>query len=107
MPAFYIVLALALLAVVLFAWILHQAREVLQRWADANGYELIYREPKVLFKGPLTDWSRALHMAYRVEVRDREDRRRWGWVSCGAWLTDVPAEKVEVVWDEEPPRTHA
>ena len=69
-------------------------------WAKENGWEFVRKERRRVFRGPFF-WSGKNARVYRIEVRDRADRERAGWLSCRSLFPWGPP-RLEVRWDEEP-----
>jgi hypothetical protein len=69
------------------------------RWCKRQGYELVEFRGARFFEGPGA-WLRSENQAaYRVQVRDRQDQTRSGYVVFGSnWLPW--SRQVRVEWDE-------
>ena len=77
-----------------------RSRQLVQKWAAENGYELLSAQYSMFFKGPYF-WSSRSQAVYRVQVRDREGRLRSGWVRCGGWFAGMLSDRVEGVLEGE------
>ena len=72
---------------------------ILDRWAKANGFEVVSQERCWFFKGPFFWTGTRGQEVYRVTVRDGEGRTRSGYVRCGGYWLGVLSEHAEVRWD--------
>jgi hypothetical protein len=79
---------------------MRRARDLLEGWAEENGYEILESEHRFFRKGPYI-WSGRGQVVYRVWVRDSAGVERLGWVRCGSWFAGVLSDKVESRWDGE------
>ncbi len=88
-------------------WEAHRSGEMISRWADAHGYEVIEKKAPIINLGPFRWENPRGRTFYHVTVRDSEGQTRAGWVSCGAEWLGLFSDKVEVRWDagEPPPAT--
>lgn len=93
--------AFAVVAVASMAWHLNRSRNILQQWADKNGYQLIEAKYAYFFKGPFFWTSSKNQSVYRVQVRDETGGIRNGWVRCGSWLWGDWSNQTQVRWDDE------
>jgi hypothetical protein len=85
------VILLAVLALIVRSLQLSAAKTILNRWAKANGYEIVAKELRILRVGPF--WLKTRHHeVYYVTIRTPEGQTRRGWVCCG-WSAVVR-------WDE-------
>ncbi len=96
MDYFFHILILALVG--LCIWNAYRSRFVLEQWAKAHEFEILYRKFRFFDRGPFL--STGMHNVYYVRVRDREGNERSGWFKCGEyWTGDMPG-KVEVKWKD-------
>src|SRR5689334_21897737 len=78
------------------------APAALSRWSREHGFEIEQQGTPVIPGGPYMWTAGPFRRVYRVTVRDRDGRRRRGWVRLGTnlWpssaVDDCP---VEVQWD--------
>jgi hypothetical protein len=77
-----------------------RSNSLLQAWADENGYTILRREYRVLFKGPYTWTSRRGQTVCRVAVQDKAGHVLGGWVRCGGRWLGLLSPEVDVRWDE-------
>ena len=75
-----------ILAVLMTAWHFSRAREILTRWAEENGYEIVSLERCWFWKGPFFFWSSKSQEVHYVTVRTQDGQLRRGWVRCGGWF---------------------
>ena len=90
---------------IIVLWYYHyfrRSRELLARWAEREGYELLHVEHRILGRGPF--WFSAKSQAiYRVVVMDRAGHVRKGFVRLGDWWRGVMADRVEARMDDPDP----
>ena len=72
--------------------------QILFRWADENGYQILDLQPKFIFQGPF-NWSSKNQTIFRVAVEDAEGTQRTGWVRCGSYWGGIFSYKAELKWD--------
>ncbi|MEO6908857.1 MAG: hypothetical protein ABI210_13305 [Abditibacteriaceae bacterium] len=94
-------MAISIIAVLGFAWHLNRSRNILQKWADQNGYQIITAKYAWFFRGPFFLSSSKNQSVYRVLARDAQGRTRSGWVRCGSWLWGDWSNQTSVSWDDE------
>ena len=75
-----------------------RSEQILSKWANENGYQILDLQPKVINRGPffLSSKMQAIH---RIIVQDAEGIQHSGWVKCGNFLQGVFSDEVEVKWD--------
>lgn len=85
-------------------WVLSRVRtrSLVDRWAQENGYAILDQQYRPVNRGPFWMASGGQRVFY-VTVRDREGRRRTGYIRCGDLFLGLLSPQVEVRWDEEPP----
>ena len=101
----YLLLCLSMFALV--GWLLRRhyvkARELLQAWADGNGYKILHatRPLFVPFNVPLG--ATKYQVVYHVAVYDDAVKRiRSAWVRLGTyWTGSMEADAIKVVWEHE------
>jgi hypothetical protein len=96
--AFFVLIAL--FAVGSMIWHSTRSQDILQHWADQNGYRIIEKKYVQFFRGPFFWTSSKGQSVYRVVVEDRTGRRRSGWVRCGSWWLGVWIDQAQVHWDD-------
>jgi hypothetical protein len=95
-----VVLGCLAIFVLTLVWHFSRSHSMLQRWADRNGYHIINRHYRHLFKGPFFWTSSRRQTVYSVTVVDQHGRRRTGWVRCGGWFLGLLSDHVDVRWDD-------
>ena len=100
-------LFVALLVLVSFGlrWQYTRSETLLERWAEENGFTIVDRRLRHLFRGPFTWTTAEGQTVYRVTVVDSSGRERSGWVRCGSFAFGLLSDKVCVRWDEPAPPT--
>jgi hypothetical protein len=88
------------LAVGSIVWYYSRSRSLLERWADASGYEILNSEHRYFFRGPFF-WSTSRGQSvYFVTIRDGDGHVRTGWVRCGGFFLGMLSDNTEVRWDD-------
>ena len=82
-------------------WTFSRARDLLDRWADDNGLEILSAEFRWLRRGPFFWTSSNGQMIYYVVVRTADGHTRRGWVRCGGFFWGLMQDRVEVRWDSQ------
>ena len=88
-------------ACLFLVWYFVRSRSLLQKWAAANGYEILHSECRELRRGPFLRTVSGKPAVYYVRVRSREGRERSGWVLCGSYWGGVLSGKTEVKWEDK------
>jgi hypothetical protein len=83
------------------AWYFVRSRSLLQKWAAANGYEILHSECRELRRGPFAWTVSGKQAVYYVRVRSHEGHERSGWVRCGSFWSGLLSDKTEVKWEDE------
>ena len=98
---FPILLVLVFLAcgVGMTMWTFSRSRELLDRWAEDNGYQILSSEFRWLRRGPFFWTSSKGQMTYYVVIRTADGRTRNGWVRCGGFFWGLLRDKVEERWE--------
>lgn len=82
------------------AWQNSRSRQILEKWAETNGYQLLNCEYQLFNQGPFF-WTTARgQVVYRVTVREAQGRERAGWVRLGSWWWGLWSDQVKVRWDD-------
>jgi hypothetical protein len=99
---FALVCAFTGIAVVIsIRWFYRKSAELLQSWAQKNGYHIIEQEQRSIARGPFF-WSASSSQAvFRVKVQDPSGYPRSGWVRVGNWWSGLLSDEVDVRWDDE------
>ena len=75
-------------------------RQILNRWAAVNNYEILSADYRWIRFGPFF-WTTSKGQAiYYVTVRTPDGQQKQGWVRCGGWIMGVLTNQSEVRWDE-------
>ena len=77
------------------------SRSVLNRWVNANDYELLHSEVRHFRRGPFFFTSSNGQTVYHVKLRTREGVERTGFVRCGSFWLGVVSDVAEARWDDE------
>jgi hypothetical protein len=98
MPVFGVLAVIAFVSLMLW-WHYSRSASLLDQWADQNGYRLVSREYRHLFKGPYFWTSSRGQTVYRIVAEDGHGHQRSGWARCGGWFFGLLSDNVEVRWD--------
>lgn len=95
-------LGVLLFIVVVFflGWQLFRPRQILNRWAQDNNYEILEADYRWFRYGPFFWTTSKGQCVYYVTVRTPDGQERRGWVRCGGWILGVFSDNAEVRWDE-------
>ncbi len=76
-----------------------RGQTLINRWVDFNSYQyhLIQREWRWLRRGPFV-FNPPWHVVYRVELLDRYDQKRVGWVLCGDGRLGAFNDEIIFTW---------
>ena len=97
-PLFFI--PFIIFAVGVLIWLHSRASDILTRWAQENGYEIVSSERCWLWRGPFW-WRSSEHQAvFYVTVKTAGGQIRRGWVRCGDWFLGMFSDQATVQWDE-------
>jgi len=83
---------------------LHQTlkgRDMLDAWADSNGYQIVHRKLCTFFRGPFFGNSSKYQQVFYVAVEGADGSTRTGYVRCGSLCWGVYTDQVDVRWDDE------
>jgi hypothetical protein len=96
------VVAMAVLAAVLWPVGTWYARRTLESWARDEGYQLIAFKTLWFWQGPRA-WRRSEnHADYFAVVENRKGERRMGWVlTTWPWYSLGWGKTIEVRWEDE------
>jgi hypothetical protein len=91
---------LYMLALVFCVWVgkifvSHRSRQILERWANNNDYQILSFEVQ-----PWWLSRRFYHRVYYVVVQTPEGQTKRGWVRCGSLLWGILVDKTDASWDE-------
>ena len=95
----FLILLFVGLGIAGLVWHFSRSRSLLEQWASENGYTILHREYRNLFRGPFFWTSSKTQTVYYVQVRDRDGNVRTGWVRCGSWWLGLMSDKTEVRWE--------
>ncbi len=78
-----------------------RANDLLRRWAEQNGYQIIHSEHRYLHRGPFFWTTSRNQVVMYVQVVDAQGYQRGGYVRLGSWWWGLFSNQVEVRWEEE------
>ena len=102
MHAVQIISVLVLVVLVggmLARWQLKRADEILCRWAQEEGMEVVSAHKRYFRTGPFFFRHGRGQFVFRITVRDQAGVERTGWLRVGGWLAGVMSDKTKVIWD--------
>jgi hypothetical protein len=91
---------IACFVVLSLVWGSSRGGSMLDRWASANGFQILSMESCWFFRGPFFWTSTRGQRIYRVTVRDGEGRTRSGYVRFGGYWLGLMSDRVDVRWDD-------
>ncbi len=94
-----LVIAVACIAVAAMSWSMSRGRQVLDRWAQANGYRIVSCEVRWFRRGPFFWTTSKGQMVYYVEVMAPSGQTRHGYVRCGSFFWGLWKDQVEERWE--------
>ena len=81
-------------------WFFRRSNTILNRWAEANTYEVLEQKVQWFNQGPFFWRSSSGQTVYRVKIRNRQDGCIYhGWVRCGSFWLGLFSDQVDVLWD--------
>jgi hypothetical protein len=93
-----IILGITILVSVLVLMFL-RARQILETWAEENGYEILSSDLRLLSRGPYSWTLFGKQWVFHVTVRDSERTVRTGFVKCGSFWWGIWVNRAEAKWD--------
>ena len=96
---FFITTTFIIFGLVMTAWTFSRSREILEKWASDNGYQLIKSEFRWLRRGPFFWSSSKGQTIYYVTVQSPDGQIKCGWVRCGGFFWGILQQKAQVKWD--------
>lgn len=100
MKFLFIVVIVGLATASMF-WHNSRSRELLEHWAEQNGYFILEAKYASLFRGPFFWTSSKGQTVYRVMVQERNGFTRRDWVRCGSWLWGIWSKQAQASWDDK------
>ena len=94
-----LILVLLAFGVGMTVWTFARSRELLNRWANDNGYEIVSSEFRWLRRGPFFWTSSKGQMIYHVVVRTEDGETKRGWVRCGGFWWGLLQDRTEAKWE--------
>jgi hypothetical protein len=100
MQVFYMLAFVLLLlgVAVVVRWQHHRANEIVKRWAQAIGVELVSAQVRYWKTGPFVFYLRG-QFVFRIVVSDGTGTQRSGWILVGSWHSGVLSDTTKVIWD--------
>lgn len=95
-----LVVGFVILAVLLTSWTFSRSRQLLNRWAEENGYGIVSADYCWFRRGPLFWTTSKGQTVYRVTVIDSKKQTRSGWARCGGFWWGLWSDRVDVRWDD-------
>jgi hypothetical protein len=98
---FLIVVAILIVCVVVLLSQIVRGDNLLQSWAERNGFRIIDSQRRFFRRGPFFWTTGGGQTVFYVCVEDAAHNRRSGFVRCGDWGVGTFSGNVEVRWDDE------
>lgn len=93
------VVIVVVVAVMTSEWRGRRSADLIDGWASENKFTIVEKAPRGFMQGPRL-WAGKNQTVYRITVKDRQGRRRSGWIRCGGFWTGLNSDKVAVIWDD-------
>lgn len=81
-------------------WHHRRSSELMQAWAEQNGYQILSAEVRWLRRGPMFLTTSRGQTVYYVEVIGPEELPRTAWLRCGSFWWGIWARRVDVLWED-------
>lgn len=103
MPALVILLFIVMFVFSIVMWIRRMsiAQDRVDQWAQQNGYEIISRQRRTMFRGPFWLTTSKSQEVYEITVRDRDGNQREGYVRVGGMFLGMMSDNLEVRWKDQ------
>jgi hypothetical protein len=74
-------------------------KSILTKWAQEHGFQIVHSK-RAFWTGAFNPFTTGRsQVVFLVTVKDREGRKRSGWVRCGSFLGGVLfSDQAEVIW---------
>ena len=100
MVPYLLLFVAALIVITMFAWQIRRSRELVYRWACANGFTIIAIERRFFHAGPFF-WRRGRGQeVFYIVVRDAHGEQHGAYVRTGGWFLGQLSEQVAAKWDD-------
>lgn len=100
--AFYLIFIVAIV-VVSTMWSRSRSNDIIDQWAQTQGFHVLLREERTFFRGPFFWRAGKNQTVYYVQVRDMQGELRTGWLRCGGMWLGLLSDQVEVEWETGQP----
>ena len=91
---------IASIVVLMLVWYYRRAQQLLNAWADQNGYQILRSERRNFRRGPFFWTTSNNQIVYYIEVLDQSGNRRNGWVRCGGMFLGLLSDQLDVKWEQ-------
>lgn len=95
--AIYFVAIFVMVFVAAISW--NRPRQIIEHWAEQNGFKVIRARQAFFYKGPFTFSYSKGQPVYRVTIEDQNGLPRSGWLRCGSWMMGVFSDVADMRWD--------
>lgn len=82
------------------AWQRSRSDDLLDAWAEENGFEILERHRSWVARGPFFWTTSEGQTVQRIVARDRAGRVRSGWARCGSFMFGLHSSEIDVRWDD-------
>ena len=80
-------------------WHVSRGREILNLWAQTNGYRIISSEIRWFNRGPFFWTTSKGQMVYYLVIQTPDGQTKRGYVRCGSFFWGIMKEQVEERWE--------
>jgi len=95
-----LVLVVAIIGFLSWAWRTSRAQDMVDQWAATNGLQVLSRERRTFRRGPFFFRTGKGQEVYYVTAQDQAGNIRRGYVRCGGWVLGMMSDQVSVEWEQ-------
>ena len=88
-----------LLAIGGMVWRASRGQDILDSWAEQNGFEIVSRDRRSVVTGPYFFSKTKGQDVYYVTVQYPDGKQRSGYVRVGGAILGMVSDAVDVTWD--------
>ena len=89
-----------LLVIVSMRWERRRSAALIDRWAQAQGYQVLERQSRLFDRGPFFWRTSKGQTVYYITLRDEQGQVRQAWLRCGNWFLGLWSDEVAVEWEQ-------
>lgn len=99
MPVALVILVMGVFALLTSIAGANRAQNTLDTWAQENGFTIVYRERRLLFKGPYSLFCGRHQDVFYVKVETMDGQVRSGYVRTSRGFMGLTPDRAEVSWE--------